>query len=45
MQVAQKRRPQLYSLVTVSVAPHLNPEIIRRASRRSVVQPKTAKIL
>jgi hypothetical protein len=25
MQVARKRRPQLYSLVTVSVAPHLNP--------------------
>jgi hypothetical protein len=43
MQVARKRRPQLYSLVTVSVALLSNMKIIRRANRRSVVQPKTAK--
>ncbi len=66
MQVARKSRPQLYSLVTVSVALHSNLKIIRRSTeealcnqsrptfkpknnkkgnRRSVVQPKTAKIL
>ena len=45
MQVARKRRPQIYSLVTVSDGPPLSPKAVRRASRRSAVQPKTATIL
>ncbi len=50
MQVARKRKPQLYTLVTVSVNPDVTPESSqgtrrRRVSRRSVVQAKTARTL